>query len=222
MTSQTSTLILGEAANPGPHGGVNLQSQASTLTLVDVVFPVSDQTRRIARDVLLIVGFSLFTALMAQITIRPPFTPVPITGQTLAVLLTGAALGSWRGAAALTLYLFEGSFLPVYAGFSSNLVWTMASGGYIIGFIPAAFVVGFLCEHGWDRRVWILLAMLAGNVVLYIPGLLQLSFFVPDGKVLEFGLYPFILGDLIKLYLASLAVPSAWVLVNRIRPTQLP
>ncbi|MCH7606322.1 MAG: biotin transporter BioY [Chloroflexi bacterium] len=159
---------------------------------------------------------------MAQITIRPPFTPVPITGQTLAVLLTGAALGSWRGAAALTLYLFEGSFLPVYAGFSSNLVWTMASGGYIIGFIPAAFVVGFLCEHGWDRRVWILLAMLAGNVVLYIPGLLQLSFFVPDGKVLEFGLYPFILGDLIKLYLASLAVPSAWVLVNRIRPTQLP
>lgn len=199
-----------------------MYSQTSAKSLIDAAIPVSALNRRIARDALLIVGFSLFTALLAQITIRLPFTPVPITGQTLAVLLTGAALGSWRGAAALTLYLLEGSFLPVYAGFSSGFVWAMASGGYVIGFIPSAYVVGFLCEHGWDRKVWVLLAMLAGNVALYIPGLLQLSLFVPKEKVLEFGLYPFIAGDLVKLYIASLALPFAWVLVDRFRPTPGP
>lgn len=212
-----------------------MYSRTQTVTLIDVVLPVNNVSRRIARDVLLIVAFSLFTALLARFCTQLPFTPVPITGQTLAVLLTGAALGSWRGAAALTLYLLEGSQLPVFAGGCTNFlweasaggyvfgvisgvsgyVWELASGGYIIGFIPAAFVVGFLCERGWDRRVWILLAMGAGNAVLYVPGLLQLSFFVPNEKVLEFGLYPFILGDLIKLYIASLAVPAAWALLNR-------
>ena len=219
-----------------------MQSRASTLSLVDAVIPVSDLNRRIARDVALIVGFSLFTALMARFCIHLPFSPVPITGSTLGVLLTGATLGPWRGAAALTLYLLEGSQFPVFAGGCDNFiwqgtaggfvfgfisgasyyVWQAAAGGYVIGFIPAAFLVGFLCEHGWDRRVWIILAMLAGNVLLYVPGLIQLSFFVPQGKVLEFGLYPFIAGDLIKLYIASLAVPSAWLLVNRFRPTPLP
>lgn len=198
------------------------------------MLPASQLSRRITRDVVLIIGFSLFTALMARFVIHLSFTPVPITGQTLAVLLTGAALGSWRGAAALALYLVEGSQLPVFAGStdflwqanaggyilgftagSAGYVWNLASGGYIIGFIPAAFVVGYLCERGWDRRVWILLAMGAGNIVLYIPGLLQLSFFVPNDKVLEFGLYPFILGDLAKLYVASLAVPSAWALAGK-------
>ena len=97
------------------------------------------------------------------------------------------------------------------------MFWNLASGGYLIGFIPAAFVVGYLCEHGWDRKVWIILAMLAGNVVLYIPGLLQLSFFVPTDKVFEFGLYPFIVGDLVKLYIASLIVPIAWTVLDRRR-----
>ncbi|PKB79592.1 MAG: hypothetical protein BZY88_12575 [SAR202 cluster bacterium Io17-Chloro-G9] len=195
------------------------------------------RARRIVRDLALIIGFSLFTALMARISIHLPFTPVPITGQTLAVLLAGAALGSWKGAAALALYLAEGTQFPVYAGSgseyiwqvasgnlvfgltpgSAGLFWDLASGGYLIGFIPAAFVVGYLCEHGWDRKVWIILAMLAGNVVLYIPGLLQLSFFVPNDKVFEYGLYPFIVGDLVKLYVASLAVPIAWTALDRRR-----
>ena len=88
------------------------------------------------------------------------------------------------------------------------------SGGYLIGFIPAAFLVGYLCERGWDRQVWIILAMLAGNVLLYVPGLIQLSLFVPDDKVFEYGLYPFIIGDMIKLYIAALAVPAAWKLLS--------
>ena len=188
--------------------------QTQTVALADALFPVSDSSRRWARDGLLIIGFTLLTALFARISVPLEFTPVPITGQTLAVLLTGAALGSWRGASTMTLYLAAGSWLPFYAGGASGYFWGLASGGYLVGFIPAAFLVGYLAERGWDRRVWIILAMLLGNVVLYIPGLLQLSFFVPRDRVLELGLYPFIPGDLIKLYIASLAVPSAWALLR--------
>ena len=184
--------------------------------LAGVLLPAEGNLRW-ARDIGLVVGFALVTALFAQFSIKLGFTPVPITGQTLAVLLTGAALGSRRGAAAMAVYLVAGAGLPFFAGGASGLVWLLPSGGYIIGFIPAAFVVGYLAERGWDRKPWILVAMLLGNVVLYIPGLLQLSFFVPEGKTLEFGLYPFILGDLIKLYVASVALPAAWWVVYRAR-----
>jgi biotin transporter BioY len=156
--------------------------------------------------------------LLAQVKIPLGFTPVPITGQTFAVLLVGAALGSRRGAAAMLLYLIAGSWLPFYAGGASGFVWSIASGGYIVGFIPAAYVVGWLAERGWDRKVWILVAMLAGNIILYLPGLLWLSRFVlPEwacGNTLNCGLYPFILGDLIKLYVASLLLLGGWALVN--------
>ncbi len=214
---------------------IGVASQARTRSLIDIVVPVDRIGARISRDVALIVIFSLITAGFARFSVHLPFTPVPITGQTLAVLLAGAALGSWRGAAALALYAVEGSQFSVFAGGSdavfhwqagsggyifgftsgsSGLVWDLASGGYIIGFIPAAFVVGYLCERGWDRKSWIMLAMLAGNMVLYVPGLLQLSFFVPNDKVLGYGLYPFIAGDLIKLYVAAITVPVAWSLLN--------
>lgn len=194
-----------------------MHPQASLETFIDTLIPVDDRLWRLVRDITLIICFSLFTALMARISIPLPFSPVPITGQTLAVLLAGATLGSWKGAATLTLYLGEGMLLPFYAGGTSGMFWNLASGGYLIGFIPAAFVVGYLCEHGWDRKVWIILAMLAGSVVIYIPGLLQLSFFVPNDKLFEFGLYPFIVGDLVKLYIASLIVPIAWSLLDRRR-----
>jgi biotin transport system substrate-specific component len=182
--------------------------------LADAIFPVDNFSRRVARDAALVVGFALLVALFARISIPLGLTPVPITGQTLAALLTGAALGRKRGAAAMTLYLILGSWLPFYAGGGSGYVWGLASGGYIIGFIPAAFVVGFLAERGWDRQVWIILAMLLGNIIIYVPGLAHLSFFVPEGQVLELGLYPFIPGDLIKIYIASLALPSAWALLR--------
>lgn len=212
-----------------------MAAQAGTRSLIDVVIPVNGYYPRIARDIALIVLFSLITAGAARISIHLPFTPVPITGQTLAVLLAGATLGSRRGAAAMVLYAVGGSQLNMFAGGSdavfhwqagsggyifgitsgsAGLVWDLASGGYIIGFIPAAFVVGFLCERGWDTKSWIMVAMLAGNVVIYIPGLIQLSFFVPDAKVMEYGLYPFIAGDLIKLYIAAISVPVGWGLLN--------
>ena len=210
-------------------------AQTGTRSIIDVVIPVDGYYSRISRDVTLIILFTLITAAAARISVHLPFTPVPITGQTLAVLLAGATLGSRRGAAAMVLYAVGGSQFNIFAGGSdavfhwqagssgyilgitsgsSGFLWDLASGGYIVGFIPAAFVVGFLCERGWDTKSWILVAMLAGNVVLYVPGLVQLSFFVPDNKVMEYGLYPFIAGDMIKLYIAAISVPAAWGLFN--------
>jgi len=191
-------------------------------TLADVVLPDSAGVPRIAGDVALIVAGSLLVALFAQIKIPLGFTPVPITGQTFAVLLVGALLGGWRGGLALALYAIEGAFLPFFAGGASGWFWLLPSGGYIVGFIPAAALVGFLCQWGWSRRPWVLLAMLLGNVVLYIPGLIQLSLFLPAdvatawgcADVWQCGLLPFIPGDLVKLMAASLVVPAGWVLLD--------
>jgi biotin transport system substrate-specific component len=207
--------------------GSSAHLPAPASALADAVFPASERYAKLARDAALIVGFALFTAALAQVKIPLGFTPVPITGQTLAVLLTGAALGSRRGAAAMLLYLAAGAWLPFYAGGASGFVWALSSGGYIIGFIPAAFVVGWLAERGWDRRPQVLAAMLAGNVVLYIPGLIQLSFFVQgidpsvaDDAVwlttLQWGLYPFIPGDVIKILVASAMLPASWWVVRRV------
>ena len=220
-----------------PGRGCAVYYQSSVAALADVVLPVEELRARVARDSLLIVGFALFVVLFARLSIHLPFTPVPVTGQTFAMLITGAALGSWRGGTSLSLYLMAGMFLPVYAGSadsylwqaevgeymfgfssgSSGFVWQMASGGYIIGFVAAAWLVGFLCERGFGSNAWTLPSLLAGNMLLYVPGLIQLSLFAPEGKTLAWGLYPFIAGDLIKLFLAALLVPAAWGLANRLR-----
>ena len=175
---------------------------------------------KIVRDACLIVGGSLLLALCAQISIPLWFTPVPITGQTLGVLLIGAALGSRRGALAIILYLIEGgSGLPFFAGGGSG--WTAFSGptgGYLIGFVAAAYVVGWLAERGWDRRFWTAAAaMLAAEFVIYLFGVPWLAYFVGPGDALPKGMYPFIPGDIIKLVIAALVLPSTWNLVGRRR-----
>lgn len=166
----------------------------------------------------LAVGGSAFTALCAQFEIRLPFTPVPITGQTFAALTVGGLLGSRLGAASLLLYMLEGSVgllwgskedgFKVFGGGANG--WEVIAGptgGYIIGFIFAAFVVGWLAERGFDRRPWSLAAAMAvGNVIIYVFGLPWLDHFFP-GKALEFGLYPFVAGDAAKLLLAASLVP---------------
>ena len=211
--------------------------QSSVAALADVVLPVEEFRARVARDALLILGFALFVVLLAWFSIHLPFTPVPVTGQTFAMLVTGAALGSWRGASSLAVYLVIGMVLPAFAGSadgylwqagvggyvlgfssgSSGFFWQMASGGYIVGFIAAAWLVGFLCERGLGSSVWILPVLLVGTALVYVPGLIQLSLFVPDGKTLALGLYPFIAGDLITLVLAAMLVPAAWGLANWLR-----
>jgi len=231
-----------------------MQASARTLTLADVVIPGTG----VLRDAVLVTGFAFFTAVVAQIAIRLPTTTVPITGQTFAVLLTGAALGSKRGALSMLLYTLLGMFaLPlfaprfpsatadtanqVYSHFilpwsgTQGHVWDLSSGGYIVGFIFASYLVGLLAERGWDRRSTIPLAMLLGNIVLYVFGLAWLAYYIAHhagvfnffeglypgssllDKTLKGGLYPFIGGDAVKLLLATMVLPGAWQLANRFR-----
>jgi biotin transporter BioY len=147
---------------------------------------------------------------------------VPITGQTFAVLVTGALLGSRRGALSQLSYLAIGAtgipFWFALGGPPGIARLVGPTGGYLIGFVAVAFVVGWLAERGWDRRVWTAaLAMLAGESVLYVFGLLWLVHFVPVDKVLQVGLYPFVIGDLVKLAAAALILPSGWLLLRRFR-----
>jgi len=188
--------------------------QARALTMVDVLFP----RVTLARDMLLIFGFVAITALSAQVAFYVGV--VPITGQTFAVLIAGALLGSKRGA----LNLGMGAMgAPIFAGWQGGpAVFMGPTGGYLVGFVAAAFVVGFLAERGWDRRTWSMaLAMLIGNSVIYAIGLPWLSIWLGHvasaDSVLSVGLYPFIPGDLIKLVLVAVALPSGWALLNRFR-----
>lgn len=190
-------------------------------TLAQTVFP---QTH-LLRDALLIVGFSLFTGLSAQVSAPLPFTDVPISGQTFAVLLTGLILGSKRGALAMLAYLAEGlAGLPVFAGGTS--AWSPTrigapviigpTAGFLFGFPIVAFVVGWFAERGWDRDWKLCLAAMAlGNLVLYVPGLLWLARYVGAEKAIPLGLLPFIPGDAIKVLLAAAALPSAWAVTRR-------
>lgn len=164
----------------------------------------------IAWRIALVIGGSLLIALAAQVAIPLPF--VPITGQTYAVLVVGAALGR-LGAASVALYVLEGAAgLPVFApGGAPGLARLLGpTGGYLIGFVAAAFVVGWLVERGWDRRLLATLAaMLAAEVAIYAFGLAWLARFVPAERVLDAGLTPFIGGDLVKVLLAAATVRAA-------------
>lgn len=169
--------------------------------------------------VIQVVGFALLTALFAQITIPLPFTPVPITGQTFAVLLSGAALGMWAGGASQLVYLLLGTFLPFYAGGASGTeVLFGGSGGYLFGFVLAAVLVGRLAERRHDRRVpSAVTAFLTGSLVIYFFGVIGLMATYDWGllEAVEKGVVPFLLGDTIKAYAAGLLLPAAWRLTNR-------
>jgi len=170
------------------------------------------------RDLVLVALASLATGLLAQAEVRLPFTPVPVTLQPLAVFLVGAALGSRRGALAMLAYLVEGAAgLPFFAGGAAGLHHLAGpSGGYLIGFVPAAFVIGLCAERGWDRTpVRAFAAMFLGSLVLFACGLAQLSFFVGGSRVLALGLYPFVIGDVLKLAVAATSLPLVWKLLER-------
>ena len=189
-----------------------------TMTLRLAVFPRSG----LLTDALLILGGAGFVGLMAQISVRIGFTPVPITGQTFAVLLVGAAYGSMLGAATLFAYLVLGVIgVPLYADHKHGWdVFSGATGGYIVGFIVAAAVTGALAERGWDKKFSSsIAAMLTGSVIVYACGSIWLHHFLHVSWNTTFvdGVYPFIPGDLVKLYLAAAALPGAWSLVRRLR-----
>ncbi len=176
-------------------------------------------------DVVLVVGFALLTAGAAQVVIPLGFTPVPITGQTFAVLLAGGVLGANRGALSQLLYWGLGALgLPFYAEASGG--WEAATGataGYLVGFILAAWVVGRLAEHGQDRTIATAIpAFLAGTAVIYTFGAgwlamaLEVPLTAPAGEpsAIAFGVAPFLVGDLIKAVLAGLALPLGWKLLR--------
>ncbi len=180
--------------------------------LADRLWPAADT--RLARNVALALFGSALVAAAAQINI--PMVPVPMTLQTLAVLALGAAYGARLGAATLALYALEGSLgLPVFAEFKSGVM--LASFGYVLGFIAAAYVVGALAERGWDRSIpKMFAAMLLGAAVLYIPGLAWLAVWVGSfANALAWGLTPFIAGDLVKAAIAALGFPAVWALLGR-------
>ena len=190
-----------------------MKTSAARLTFMDVALPGTG----ILWDAVLVVGFACLTAAFAQISFW--IGPVPVTGQTFAVLLAGALLGSRRGALSQLSYLAIGATgIPYWfaLGGAPGIARLIGpSGGYLIGFVAAAFLVGWLAERGWDRRVWTAVpAMIGGSVVIYIFGLSWLAHFVPGSAVLQAGLYPFIIGDVIKVVAAALVLPSGWLLLR--------
>ena len=197
----------------------------STVVMSERVWsPPTDRLRAAARTAALVTGFALLTGALAQFELRLSFTPVPITGQTLGVLLAGGVLGSRRGAASQALYWLLGLIgLPFYSGGAHG--WTVASGatfGYFVGFVVAAGTIGYLAERRLDRNLASSVAGMAlGSVLIYGFGAAWLahSLGVPvatgDVNALSLGVTPFLIGDLLKLTIAGALLSAAWVLLDR-------
>ena len=182
------------------------QPTMKPLVLMEAVWPNAGLWRSI---LMMLVG-SWLVALLAQIQI--PIGTVPITGQTLGVLLVGMTLGSRRGACSLLLYLAQGAAgLPFFSAGGGPVRLLGPTGGYLVGFVLAAYVVGALSERGWDRNAaQTAQAMVIGNLVIYACGLAWLAHFVPADSLFQTGLAPFLLGDALKIGAAMLALPAAW------------
>ena len=202
------------------------------ITIGDFLVPVSlgERMSTRVRHIALMVAGALFIALTAQLVI--PLDPVPITGQTLGVLLVGGALGSKRGGFSTLLYIVLGFFLPVYAGHAQGIdhivgstgghVVLGATGGYLVGFVIAAAIVGRLAELGWDRNfIGAVAAFIVGNLVIYAVGVpwLMLATGLGTNAAIAGGLTPFLLGDGLKILVAAAVFPAAWWIVGR-RPAK--
>jgi biotin transport system substrate-specific component len=200
-------------------------------TFADLLPRPTERSRRLAMDAGLVLGVAVLTALAAQIRIPLGFTPVPVTGQTFAVLLAGTVLGARRGALSQLAYWAIGIVAPMpwYAGDTTGASvaegWQVATGataGYLAGFVLAAAAVGYLAERGHDRSFSSSApAMLAGTAIIYTMGVAWLAFHlsipVVDGSpnAIELGLTPFLIGDLLKLLLAAVLTPLAWQALDR-------
>ncbi|MFP2960481.1 biotin transporter BioY [Myxococcus sp. 1LA] len=184
-------------------------ARPSPLVLADGV------ARSRAHDVALVLGGALLTAGLAQVSISVPGSPVPITGQSLGVILAAAALGPVRGMAAQCLYLLMGAVgLPFFAEGASGVARLVgATGGYLVGFVPAAFLVGLAARRGFDRRPWTALPLfIAGQLVVFAVGLpwLVLAAGLGMAKALSLGFTPFLPGGLLKAVIAAVLLPLAW------------
>jgi len=170
-----------------------------------------------ARDALLVLAGTAVITVAGYIAIPLPFTPVPLSLATFAVLLTGATLGPVRGAASAGLYLLIGLVgIPVFAGGGSG--WAFSSFGYILGYVLAAAAVGRLARSRADRNVWSTLGLAAlGTALIYLCGVPWLAMFlgVDLATALAFGVVPFLIGDTIKIVATAIVLPSAWRYIAR-------
>ncbi|NLP86050.1 biotin transporter BioY [Microbacterium sp. CFH 90308] len=199
-------------------------SAGSRRVLADVIARPSSRARAFALDAGLVIAGAAVVALLAQVEI--PLWPVPITGQTLGVIVVGAALGAWRGAAALTTYMLAGlAGLPIFAGFTGTIAAVAKpSFGFVIGFIFAAFLAGWFAQRAWDRRPILAFAgFAAASVVPFLFGIPYMAFILnvtlglelSFAEILQAGLFPFIIGGLVKAALAAAIIPGAWALVRK-------
>jgi biotin transport system substrate-specific component len=175
--------------------------------------------KSLLREVALVAVGVLLTAAAAQVVIPLPFTPVPITGQTFAVLLLGAAYGSARGAGTMLAYLAVGAAgVPVFTEASGGVeVFQGATVGYLLAFPIAALAVGALARRGWDRKVLgMAVAFVVGSLIIYgvgVPGLAAVTGW-PLGEAVAKGAVPFLVGDAVKALLAAATLPLAWKLLG--------
>ena len=193
-----------------------MAARAEMLTYSDVLRPVL-RRHALLYDCALIIGGSILLALSARISFYLPFSPVPITGHSFAVFLIGMLFGSYRGALTVLTYVMAGAGgLPVFAGAGAGLAYLAGpTGGYLLGFVAAAYVTGALAERGWDRHfLTAVLAMVIGNIFVFVPGVSWLAIYSGWDQSLSLGLYPFIPGDIIKTFLAAILLPSGWKLLN--------
>lgn len=193
--------------------GIKEAPMAAATTLTDALLKRTHRFRTLA---LMLTG-TLFISLLARVAIPLPFSPIPFTGQTLAVLLVGALLGSRLGAWTVAAYVAQGTAgLPVFAQGVGPAYLAGPTGGYLIGCIAAAWLTGRLTECGWQRTVHAAaVAMLAGNAAIYLFGLAWLSLFTGFDNVLALGLYPFVVTDLLKIGLAATLLPAAGSIIRR-------
>ncbi|HAF89036.1 MAG: biotin transporter BioY [Proteobacteria bacterium] len=194
---------------------INYPSMSAYLFLVEV----DSKIQKALRYALLALAGSVLITICTQISL--PLFPVPMTLQTFAVFLIGLTYG-WRlGGITVSLYLLEGAIgLPVFSGGKGGMIVFMGpTAGYLVGFLLAATACGWFAERGFDRSYFrLFLSLIVGNILIYTPGLFWLGTLIGwDKPVLEYGLYPFIGGDLLKIAMAVLLLPTVWKIVNRLK-----
>lgn len=204
---------------------MSLAVPARRPVLADLIARPSDRARAFALDAALVLAGTAFVALLAKVAFW--IGPIPITGQTLAVITVGAALGARRGAAALTTYLLAGlAGAPVFAGAAAGPAYVlMPSFGFVLGFIPAAFVAGWFAERAWDRKpVLAFVGFVAASIIPFLVGLPYMALIlgvlqdvtVTPGLIWQAGVAEFIVPGLVKAAIAALLIPTAWAGIRAI------
>ena len=204
---------------------MSLSTAVRRPVLADLIARPTDRARAFALDAALVVAGAIVVAALAQVEV--PLWPVPITGQTLAVIVVGAALGARRGATALITYLLAGlAGLPVFAGFTGTIAAVAKpSFGFIVGFVFAAFVAGWFAERAWDRKPLLaVVGFVAASALPVLFGIPYMAFILNVvgggsfgiGEILGFGLWPFVVGGFVKAAIAAVLIPAAWAGVRAV------